>query len=143
MFDLRATALRWEDIEGVHRMRVASRRLRSALRDFDDFIEGRGVPHRRLIDVAGALGEVRDQDVAIAALEKVRKKASGDVAEGIGLLIGERDALRARARGRGLSPSSRRRRSRSCVRSSCRGWRGLASAAFRRRRASERAAPGR
>lgn len=100
MYDLRAVALSWEDIEGVHRMRVASRRLRSALRDFDDLIEGRGVPRRRLRDVAGALGEVRDQDVAIAALEKVRKNASGDVSEGIGLLICERDAARARARER-------------------------------------------
>lgn len=100
MFDLRSAALRWEDIEGVHRMRVASRRLRSALRDFDDFLEGKGVPQRRLREVAGALGEVRDQDVAIAALEKVRSKAGGDVAEGIGQLMSERDAVRARSRER-------------------------------------------
>ena len=100
MCDLRADALEWADIEGVHRMRVASRRLRSALRDFDDFVEGNGVPRARLREVAGALGEVRDQDVAIAALEKVRKKTGGDVAEGVGQLISERDAVRARARAR-------------------------------------------
>ena len=100
MYGLRAAALRWEDIEGVHRMRVASRRLRSALRDFDDILGGQAVPQRRLKEVAGALGEVRDQDVAVGALEKVRKKAGGDVAEGIGQLIGERDAVRARARER-------------------------------------------
>lgn len=29
MCDLRETALRWEDIEGVHKMRVASRRATS------------------------------------------------------------------------------------------------------------------
>lgn len=58
LYDLRAAALRWEDIEGVHRMRVASRRLRrSALRDFDDFIESKGVPQRRLKEVADALGK--------------------------------------------------------------------------------------
>src|ERR1700750_488555 len=79
MYDLRAVALRWEEIEGVHRMRVASRRLRSALRDFDDFIESKGVPQRRLKEVADALGKVRDQDVAIAALEKVRKTSRRDV----------------------------------------------------------------
>lgn len=100
MCDLRAAALRWEDIEGVHRMRVASRRLRSALRDFEDFVGRDAVPLRRLKEVADALGDVRDQDVAIAALEKVRKKTGGDVAEGIGLLMSERDALRAGARER-------------------------------------------
>ncbi len=98
MYDLRAAALRWEEIEGVHRMRVASRRLRSALRDFDDFIESKGVPQRRLKEVADALGKVRDQDVAIAALEKVRKKAGSGVDEGIGLLVAERNARRERAR---------------------------------------------
>ena len=100
MCDLREAALEWEDIEGVHRMRVASRRLRSALRDFEGFMQGGAVPERRLKEVAGALGDVRDQDVAIAALEKVRKKAGGDVAEGIGQLISERDAIRASARER-------------------------------------------
>lgn len=100
MCDLRAAALEWEDIEGVHRMRVASRRLRSALRDFEGFMQGSTVPERRLKEVAGALGDVRDQDVAIAALEKVRKKAGSDVAEGIGQLISERDSVRARARAR-------------------------------------------
>jgi CHAD domain-containing protein len=100
MCDLREAALEWADIEGVHRMRVASRRLRSALRDFEGFMQGRAVPERRLKEVAGALGDVRDQDVAIAALEEVRKKAGGDVAEGIGQLISERDAVRALARER-------------------------------------------
>lgn len=97
MCDLRAAALEWEDIEGVHRMRVASRRLRSALSDFDSFL-GKGVPQRRLKEVASALGKVRDQDVAIAALEKVGKKAGAGVKEGIGLLIAERSARRERAR---------------------------------------------
>lgn len=100
MCDLREAALEWEDIEGVHRMRVASRRLRSALRDFEGFMQRGAVPERRLKEVAGALGDVRDQDVAIEALEKVRKKAGRDVAEGIGQLISERDAVRARARER-------------------------------------------
>lgn len=100
MCDLRAAALDWEEIEGVHRMRVASRRLRSALRDFDDLLGKNAVPRRRLKEVARALGEVRDQDVAIAALEKLRAKSDGDVAEGIGQLISERDAVRGRARER-------------------------------------------
>jgi len=100
MCDLRAAALEWEDIEGVHQMRVASRRLRSALRDFDDLLGKGAVPQRRLKEVADALGDVRDQDVALAALEKVRKKAGQGGAEGVGLLIGEREEVRARARER-------------------------------------------
>jgi CHAD domain-containing protein len=100
MCDLRAAALEWEDIEGVHRMRVASRRLRSALRDFEEFLDSRGIPQRRLREVAGALGEVRDQDVAIVALEEVRSKAGGDVAEGIEQFINERSARRVHARAR-------------------------------------------
>jgi CHAD domain-containing protein len=100
MCDLREAALEWEDIEGVHRMRVASRRLRSALRDFKDLLGGKAVPRRSLKEVASALGDVRDQDVAIAALEGVREKAGAGAAEGIAQLIGERAAVRALARER-------------------------------------------
>lgn len=98
MYDLRAAALDWQDSEGVHKMRVASRRLRSALRDFEEFMEIGTVTERGIKEVARALGDVRDQDVAIEALEKVRKKADGDVAEGIGQLISEREAVRVGAR---------------------------------------------
>lgn len=100
VYDLRAAALKWEDTEGVHDMRVASRRLRSALRDFADLLGGKGVSQRRLKAVADALGEVRDQDVAIALLEKIRTKGGEEVSAGIEQLIRERDAVRARARER-------------------------------------------
>jgi CHAD domain-containing protein len=100
MCGLREFALDREEIEGVHKMRVASRRLRSALRDFEAFAEGAAVMERRVKAVARALGDVRDQDVAIEALKKLRQKAPGDVAEGIGRLTGEREAVRALARER-------------------------------------------
>ena len=45
---LRDGALDWSDIEGVHDMRVGSRRLRSALRDFKPFLKRR--KHRRAGD---------------------------------------------------------------------------------------------
>lgn len=73
MWSLRAEALDWSDIEGVHDMRVASRRLRSALRDFKPFLKQsklRGVSDE-LKKLADALGTVRDEDVAIEALEKL------------------------------------------------------------------------
>ena len=98
MYDLRGEALGHEDAKGVHDMRVASRRLRSVLRDFRGFYERKGLPKRRLKEVAGALGDVRDQDVAIHALEKMRAEAGDAAAEGIEQLINERRELRESAR---------------------------------------------
>jgi CHAD domain-containing protein len=106
MYERRAEALDWTDIEGVHDMRVASRRLRSAIKDFRDYLGGKkSLPRRGLKEVADALGDVRDQDVAIVALEKMRAEAAEaaeanaeDVAAGIGHLIDERNAVRQAAR---------------------------------------------
>lgn len=103
MYDLRDETLGPEDVKGVHDMRVASRRLRSALRDFREFYERKGLPRRRLKEVADALGEVRDQDVAVGALEEMRDEASGAAAEGLEELISERREMRSRARAR-LTP---------------------------------------
>lgn len=85
MCALRRRALDWNNPEGVHAMRVASRRLRSSLRDF--------MPHtpkhrlstslRNIKKVADALGQVRDQDVAIQALEKIIIKAPPEATFGI------------------------------------------------------------
>src|SRR3712207_5223848 len=63
----RAAALDWGDPEGVHDMRVASRRLRSALRDFSPYLRRRQFRRARgdLKNLAAALGLVRDEDVAI------------------------------------------------------------------------------
>ena len=60
-------ALDWTDTEGVHSMRVASRRLRSALRDFMPYLHKRrlGSVLKSLRDIADALGEVRDQDARV------------------------------------------------------------------------------
>lgn len=54
-----------DDIEAVHDMRVATRRMRSVLRIFSPYYERRSVRSlvRRLRRVARALGEVRDLDV--------------------------------------------------------------------------------
>jgi len=58
-----------EDIEYVHEMRVALRRLRAALRVFDGAF--RGIPREfqaGLRDLGAALGAIRDLDVFIASL---------------------------------------------------------------------------
>lgn len=67
-----------DDIEPLHRMRVASRRLRAGLRTFRICISGKY--YRRIYSetraITRALGEARDADVQIAFLKKARKKAS-------------------------------------------------------------------
>lgn len=100
MYALRDAALDWSDPEGLHKMRVASRRLRGALRDFAPYIEKRrlSVSLKKIREIAQALGRVRDQDVAIMTLERLSAKAAPEVAAGISRLVQSRDADRQIAR---------------------------------------------
>ncbi len=86
----RKEALDWSDPEGVHHMRVASRRLRSSIRDFEPHRRKGALPIAKLRAIAKSLGAVRDEDVAIAALEKLALKAHGKAARGIELFTEER-----------------------------------------------------
>ena len=68
-----------EDIECVHKMRVASRRIRSALELFEDCL-----PARRFADwektihaITRALGAARDTDVQLAVVGDFAKQHSG------------------------------------------------------------------
>jgi CHAD domain-containing protein len=103
VIELRGAALDFSDIEGVHAMRVATRRLRSALRDFLPLMKKRPLRRvrRNLKEIADSLGAVRDQDVAILALEHLQAAAEIDqtdeqIKEGIEKLLEERRALRER-----------------------------------------------
>ncbi len=103
VIELRGAALDFSDIEGVHAMRVATRRLRSALRDFLPLMKKRPLRRvrRNLKEIADSLGAVRDQDVAILALEHLQAAAEIDqtdeqIKEGIEKLLEERCALRER-----------------------------------------------
>jgi CHAD domain-containing protein len=99
MCALKAKALEWAEIEGVHDMRVASRRLRSALRDFAPYFNERKSPRKQLREIARSLGAVRDEDVAIVALKKLRKQTKEEeVADGIKHIIAERRRRQALAR---------------------------------------------
>ncbi|MCK9580372.1 MAG: CHAD domain-containing protein [Methanoregula sp.] len=65
-----------EDIEYIHRMRVASRRLRAALPLFSSCFSQKQY-NRWMVVITGitrALGEARDADVQIAFLQKYQKK---------------------------------------------------------------------
>ena len=99
--ELRGAALYSESIEGVHDMRVATRRLRSAMSDFAHLMKKKPLKKigKDIKRIADALGAVRDEDVAIAALEKLRKKAKNkQVKEHIAELIEERRIKREQAR---------------------------------------------
>lgn len=101
MYTLRESALDFSDIEGVHDMRVASRRLRSAMRDFLPFVEKRALKKVRedLKRVADALGKVRDHDVGIVALEALKAETEGEETKlEIETFIKERNELRDKAR---------------------------------------------
>ncbi|MEO8073318.1 MAG: CHAD domain-containing protein [Acidobacteriota bacterium] len=100
ILEKRETALHSESIEGVHDMRVATRRLRSALRDFSPLLKKKPLNKLKkdLKQIADALGAARDQDVAIIALEKLRKKSRVEnIKNGIAELIEQRCALREQA----------------------------------------------
>lgn len=99
--NLRDAALDFSDIEGVHNMRVATRRLRSALRDFMPLMDKRPSKQLRkdLKQLADALGAVRDQDVAIVALEALQTEAETElIKSGVGRLLKERRDRREAAR---------------------------------------------
>ena len=100
LYGFHEAALDWSDPEGVHSMRVASRRLRSALRDFMPYLRKRGFTsvQKQLKNVADALGEVRDQDVAILALEKIEANAPSEVSAALKQFIERRIAVREEAR---------------------------------------------
>jgi CHAD domain-containing protein len=93
-------AIAGEDIEGVHDVRVASRRLRAAM----DVAVGcfpndwyRSL-HAVAKEITGALGEVRDRDVMLDHLTKERDAAAPGERPGVDRLIARVTAEREEAR---------------------------------------------
>jgi len=88
-----------EDPEALHDMRVASRRMRAAMRIFKDALPVRS---RKLRDelkwIAGVLGEVRDLDVQLEQLEGWVAEASPEDREPLGELRGVLEEKREKAR---------------------------------------------
>jgi CHAD domain-containing protein len=79
-----------EDPEELHDMRVATRRLRAALKLYSDFLPKRSERYERdLRWVAGALGEVRDLDVHLQGLCEESSR-NGEVLEQVIALLRER-----------------------------------------------------
>ena len=94
-----ARALDKEDIEGVHDMRVAVRRLRAVLEIFAQAFPKRR--HREALAevkrLADALGERRDPDVMIERLERIAGELTNEDRPGIESLVGELRAGQERA----------------------------------------------
>jgi CHAD domain-containing protein len=89
------------EVEAVHAMRVAIRRLRVALSNFAVCApkEDRKRLREQLENLAGALGGVRDLDVMIAALKSQLLNRSGEEKAAISALIRRlRDRRRLRLR---------------------------------------------
>jgi triphosphatase len=109
MCALRNRALDWNDPEGVHDMRVASRRLRSALSDFKPYLRKGSMPPTRLKAIAKSLGAVRDEDVVLAALVELQSEAIKQVTTGIDAIVEEHQRRRLQVRStleRTIKPSA-------------------------------------
>ena len=91
VFEHLPRALDTSDIEGVHDMRVATRRLRAAMEIFEVCFPHK--PHKAVLrevkDLADALGVRRDPDVAIAELERVGAALTAEDRRGIRGLVEE------------------------------------------------------
>jgi len=88
-----------EEIEGVHAMRVATRRLRAALEVFQPCL-----PARRgrcvlgeVKELADALGERRDRDVQLELLTRLLAKTAGAERHAVELLAEELRSEQAEA----------------------------------------------
>lgn len=91
VFRHRKNVLDTGDIERVHDMRVATRRLRAAMEIFEPCFSKR--EYRRVLRevkaLADALGERRDPDVRIAALERLEAALTREERAGVDGLIAE------------------------------------------------------
>lgn len=100
--EFREQALDFSDLKGVHDMRVASRRLRSAARDFAPYLRRGRLDGavKELRELADTLGGVRDLDVEIKELDKLAEEAPPELAAGFREIVRRREARRERARAR-------------------------------------------
>ncbi len=96
MLDWRKDVLKHEDIEDVHKMRVASRRLRAVLDAYESLCAPKPFKkaYRQVKDLADMLGKARDTDVLIEHLQQQLEQASSEDQPGIHWLIARLRAYR-------------------------------------------------
>ena len=104
-----------EDIEALHDMRVASRRLRAAMAAFRPFLTPRMERFREQLGwVAAALGEVRDLDVQLERMEEWRASFDPGRAAALEAVEAVLETRRRAARKRMLAVLDSRRYERLC-----------------------------
>lgn len=98
-------AVAGEDPEGVHQVRVASRRLRAAMDAAVDCFPARWYRplHKAARDLTGALGDARDQDVLLEAFTAARQRTRIGSRAAVDHMIARVQADRAAARERMLA----------------------------------------
>lgn len=89
-----------ENIEDVHQMRVATRRMRSALRLLEAYYKPKAIKpfNDSLRQVARRLGTVRDLDVLIEDIQKVQSRVSEEGRSALQVIIDHFDTKRQKAR---------------------------------------------
>jgi exopolyphosphatase/pppGpp-phosphohydrolase len=89
LLDWRDEVLRNEDIEAVHKMRVATRRLRATLDAFESCCEPRQFKkvYRRIKKMADLLGSARDTDVMLQGLRAELEQVPDEEVAGVQWLI--------------------------------------------------------
>ena len=91
-----------EDIESVHKMRVAVRRMRSLLRLLGDHYPGKpiAVAGKRLRRIARVLGAIRDLDVLILDLQEFSARLPAESQQHANALVSRLERRRAKRRKR-------------------------------------------
>jgi CHAD domain-containing protein len=89
LVEWRNDVLKQDDIEAVHKMRVASRRLRATLDAFESVSEPKPFKkvYRHIKQVADILGKARDTDVMIQNLQHQREQLPSEEQAGMQWLI--------------------------------------------------------
>lgn len=104
-----------DDIEALHDMRVATRRLRAAMAAFRPFLSPRILRFRDQLGwVAAALGEVRDLDVQLERMHEWREESTPDRSAALESIQKLLETRRMAARRRMLAVLDSRRYQRLC-----------------------------
>jgi CHAD domain-containing protein len=95
-FSYESGTIKGEDVEALHDMRVAARRLRAVLRIFKDCYSRKKFKKHdaRLQSLIRSLGLVREHDVFLASLDEYKKNLGGADRKVIDLLIARETTAR-------------------------------------------------
>jgi len=96
MLEWREEVLKHEDIEAVHKMRVASRRLRAVLDAYESACDPKKFKkvYKRVKEIADILGKARDTDVMVANLQQQLEQVPEESRPGVQWLIARLSAYR-------------------------------------------------